>query len=124
LENHSIYLWAYNIETVLAEKLETILSRVEINGRMRDFYDIYLIYTKDWKNINLDNFRESVNKTFSKRKYKENPFTAFDIIRNSDILRGRWNIYQNKYDYAKNIDFSVILDYIEKILKQLEFIET
>lgn len=43
-----VELWAYNIETVLAEKVETILSRVELNGRMRDYYDIYLIYTKDW----------------------------------------------------------------------------
>lgn len=40
-------------ETVLAEKIETILSRLELNGRMRDLYDIYLIYTKDWSNTNL-----------------------------------------------------------------------
>ena len=43
------YLYAYNIETVLAEKVETILSRLEANGRLKDFYDIYLIYTKEWK---------------------------------------------------------------------------
>lgn len=43
-----IDLWAYNIETILAEKIETILSRAELNGRMRDFYDVYLIYIKDF----------------------------------------------------------------------------
>ena len=53
LGDRYVKLWAYNIETVLAEKVETILSRVELNGRMRDFYDVYLIYTKDWDNVNL-----------------------------------------------------------------------
>lgn len=57
-----VKLWAYNIETVLAEKIETILSRVELNGRMRDFYDIYLIYTKDWSNINLEHFIKAIEK--------------------------------------------------------------
>lgn len=47
LGDRYINVYAYNIETVLAEKLETILSRLELNGRMRDFYDIYLIYSKD-----------------------------------------------------------------------------
>ena len=57
-----VKLWAYNIETVLAEKIETVLSRVELNGRMRDFYDIYLIYTKDWSNINLEHFIKAIEK--------------------------------------------------------------
>lgn len=64
-----VKLWVYNTETVLAEKLETILSRVELNGRMRDFYDIYLIYTKDWSNINLENFIKAIKKNFYKREY-------------------------------------------------------
>ena len=41
---------------------------VELNGRMRDFYDVYLIYTKDWKNINIDNFRKAIDKTFAINK--------------------------------------------------------
>ena len=57
-----VKLWTYNIETVLAEKIETVLSRVELNGRMRDFYDIYLIYTKDWSNINLEHFIKAIEK--------------------------------------------------------------
>ena len=60
LVDYYIDLYAYNIETVLAEKIEIILSRVELNGRMRDFYDIYLICTKDWKNINMDHFRKAI----------------------------------------------------------------
>ena len=118
-----INLWAYNIETVLAEKIETILSRLEVNGRMRDFYDVYLIYTtRDWKNINKGYLREAIDKTFSKRKYKGNPIDAIDIIRNSKLLIARWKNYQRKYEYAKGIDFDKILDCIEKMIEQVELV--
>ncbi len=88
-----VKLWAYNIETVLAEKIETILSRVELNGRMRDFYDIYLIYTKDWSNINLEHFIKAIEKNFYKREYIGDSFVALNIIKNSEVLKERWNKY-------------------------------
>ena len=44
-ETKKIELWAYNIETVLAEKVETILRRGELNTRPRDFYDIHILCT-------------------------------------------------------------------------------
>lgn len=111
-----VKLWAYNIETVLAEKIETILSRVELNGRMRDFYDIYLIYTKDWNNINLEHFRKAIEKTFSKREYIGEPLLALDLIMDSNILKDRWTSYQKRYEYARNIDFDDILICLEKII--------
>ena len=111
-----VKLWAYNIETVLAEKIETILSRVELNGRMRDFYDIYLIYTKDWSNINLEHFVKAIEKTFYKREYVGEPLLALDLIMDSDILKERWKSYQKKYEYARNIDFDEILICLEKII--------
>ena len=43
LEDRTIEVWAYNLETVLAEKLETVVSRNVTNTRMRDFYDIYIL---------------------------------------------------------------------------------
>lgn len=64
-----VKLWVYNIETVLAEKVETILSRVELNGRMRDLYDVYLIYIKEWDSLNIEHFRNAIEKAFSKREY-------------------------------------------------------
>ena len=114
-----IDLWAYNIETVLAEKLETIFSRSELNGRMRDFYDVYLIYTKDWKNINIDNFRKAVDNTFSKREYVGEPFETIGLLRESNLIREKWKIYQKKYEYAKDIDFNDVLNCIEKMIKTL-----
>ena len=111
-----VKLWAYNIETVLAEKIETILSRVELNGRMRDFYDIYLIYTKDWSNINLEHFRKAIEKTFFKREYVGEPLLALDLIMDSNILKDRWKNYQKRYEYARNIDFDEILICLKKII--------
>lgn len=114
-ENY-VNLWAYNIETVLAEKIETIWSRVELNGRMRDFYDVYLIYTKYFKNINIDNFRKAIDKTFSKREYARNPLTTINLLRDSQLIRLRWKNYQRKYEYAKSIAFDDILNCIEKLI--------
>lgn len=116
-------IYAYNMETVLAEKIETIFSRVELNGRMRDYYDLYLIYTKDWKNINIEHFRAAIVKTFTKRRFNSNLFKSLEIIKNSDSLKNRWNIYKRKYDYAKEIDFCDILKCIEKIIEQIQLIE-
>lgn len=118
LGDNYIDLYAYNIETILAEKIETILSRSELNGRMRDFYDVYLIYTKDWKNINIDSFRKAVDKTFAKREYVGEPLITIDLLRESELIRTRWKIYQRKYEYANDIDFDDILDCILKMMEQ------
>ena len=116
LGGNYVKLWAYNIETVLAEKIETILSRLELNGRMRDFYDIYLIYTKDWDNVNLEYLKKAIENTFSKRKYIGNPLLALDVIKNSNILKERWKNYQKRYEYARDIVFDEILICLEKII--------
>lgn len=119
LSDRYVKLWAYNIETVLAEKIETILSRIELNGRMRDFYDIYLIYTKDWDNVNLEQFRNAIEKTFYKREYVGDPLLALDLIMDSNILKERWKNYQKRYEYASDIDFDEILIFLEKIINVL-----
>lgn len=123
LGEYYIDLFAYNMETVLAEKIETILSRVELNGRMKDFYDIYLIYTKDWDNINKTNFNKALLKTFAKREYLGNPFETIDLIRDSEVLRKRWKDYQINYEYAKGIGYDDILDCIVKIMEQRKNLE-
>lgn len=120
-ENY-IDLYAYNIETVLAEKLETILNRLELNGRIRDFYDIYLIYTREWKNINLDHFRKAIRKTFEKRKFVGNPLEIFDIIKKSEILKERWDKYQKNFSYAREIKYEAIMNCLEEMLKNIEIV--
>lgn len=120
LGEKTIKILAYNIETVLAEKLETIFSRLELNGRMRDFYDIYLIYTKEKNNINRENLRKAVKNTFNKREFKRDIIDSFKIIKESTILRKRWLIYSNKYIYAKDIEYTEILKYIEQLVEEIK----
>lgn len=120
LENKIIKVWAYNIETVLAEKLETIFTRGETSGRLRDYYDIYLIFTKEWENINKENLRKAIDKTFKKRKFNKDIGLTLNVIKNSDELKARWLAYQNKNKYANNIDFDDILNCIEKIVEKLK----
>ena len=122
LGDYYIYLYAYNIETVLAEKIETILSRLELNGRTRDFYDVYLIYTKEWKNINIDHFKKAIDKTFAKREYTKDPFEALSIIKNSEVLKERWNKYQKKFSYAQGIEYHEIIDCLEIMIEQFELV--
>lgn len=111
-----IKLWAYNIETVLSEKIETILNRLELNGRMRDYYDVYLIYKKDWENINIEHFRKAIENTFSKREYTRDVYDDLNKIKTSISLKRRWDIYKKKYDYAKDITFEDILVCLEEII--------
>ncbi len=117
LGDNYINIWSYNIETVIAEKLETILKRAEANSRIRDYYDLYLIYTKGWNDINFEDLRRAINKTFKKRNYNGNINETIAILKNSKILKKRWYLYRKKYDYANNINYEEIIQCIEKITK-------
>lgn len=119
LGSYYIDLYAYNMETVLAEKIETMLSRLELNGRIRDFYDVYLIYKKEWKNINTDHFRKAIDKTFDKREYTGDPLEALNIIRNSEVLKERWNKYRRNFSYAEGITFEDIMNCLEIMFEHL-----
>lgn len=110
-------VWSYNIETVIAEKLETILRRAEANSRIRDYYDLYLIYTKGWNDIKIDNLRKAIYKTFEKRNYHGNIEETVAILKDSEIIKNRWNLYKKKYEYANDIDYEEIMKCVEEIIK-------
>lgn len=114
--DNTIDIWAYNIETVLAEKFETILRRGEFSTRPRDFYDIYiLVKTQDF-NKNL--FNEAVLKT-SKHRGTTHIFEdiqkRISVIENSKDLKKLWDKYKKNYSYAKDILFEDIV----YVLKEL-----
>ncbi|MDD4035740.1 MAG: nucleotidyl transferase AbiEii/AbiGii toxin family protein [Bacilli bacterium] len=115
-----INLWVYNIETQLSEKLETILSRVETNNRTRDYYDIYLIYKMGFKNINQDHFRKAVEKTFEKRKYEGDIINTLTKIKDSEILRNRWESYSRTNHYAKDVQYEDVIECLEALVRVIE----
>ena len=114
-----INVWSYNIETVMAEKLETILRRAEANSRIRDYYDLYLIYTKGWHAVNIDDLRKAVDKTFEKRNYTGNIEKTIAILNDSKIIKNKWDSYKKKYNYAKDINYDQIIKCIMEIVKVL-----
>ena len=114
-------VWAYNIETVLAEKVETILRRNVFNTRPRDFYDIYILITT--QKIDKSIFKEALKNTIAHRG-TANQVNNFDdiltVISNSEDLNTMWTRYQNEFDYAKDISFEDTCEAASKLMEETE----
>ena len=108
-ENKKIFIMAYNIETILAEKFHTIVSRGVLNTRMKDFYDIYMLINLKKDTINKNFLISAIENTFDKRNTLID-IDEFDTIIEdlyvSTYIKKMWNEYQNKNTYAKGIKFN------------------
>ncbi len=125
-EDRTIIISSYNIETILAEKIETVLRRGVFNSRMKDFYDIYYFLTKLRKEIDINILKEAVNHTFTKRnsfEYLNDYEQIIDSIIGNERLEKLWNIYSNKYKYANGININEILNLLKDIIKELNLEE-
>ena len=121
-ENKSIIINCYNLETILAEKLETILRRGKFNSRMKDYYDVYYILNNLYDDIDILILNNAIKNTFNKRdsiKYLNDYKEIILSIKNGSIINNLWNAYSSKYKYACNIKFSNILETIENILDDI-----
>ena len=119
LEDRSISLWSYNLETILAEKLQTVLARGILNTRMRDFYDIRML---------LDTYEDKVNKAVLKDAFaatckkrgtdhlQEQAEEIIKIIEADEQLQVLWRAYQKKYSYAAEIDYASVISGIRKLM--------
>lgn len=117
LIGNEIYrVWAYNLETALAEKIETVLSKLETSSRMKDYYDIYYIYKFKFDKINVNNFRGAIEKTFEKREFSDDLIKNLNIIKESKILREKWISYSRKNNYAKKIEFDETVKCLEELI--------
>ena len=122
-ENRSIKIKAYNLETILSEKIETIISRGNQNTRMRDFYDVYILLKLKSKNIDYNILRLAIEETSQKRdslnlllNYKE----IISNIENNNEMLVRWENYRNSFNYARTIDFNEIYKLLKKILEEID----
>ena len=119
LEDRSISLWSYNLETILAEKLQTVLARGILNTRMRDFYDIRML---------LDTYEDKVNKAVLKDAFaatckkrgtdhlQEQAEEIIKIIEANEQLQVLWRAYQKKYSYAADIDYASVISGVRKLM--------
>lgn len=119
ISNETIAFRAYNLETVVAEKLQTILSRGMLNSRCKDYYDIYIINQLQRKNISIPDLKKSFETTCQYRKTpfeKEESLLILEEISRSNILQTRWNNYARKASFAKDITFEATVESCKEIL--------
>ena len=119
LEDRSISLWSYNLETILAEKLQTVLARGILNTRMRDFYDIRMLLDTYEDKVNKAVLKDAFAATCKKRGTDHLQEQAEEIIKIIDAdeqLQVLWRAYQKKYSYAAEIDYASVISGVRKLM--------
>ena len=120
LENRTIEVWAYNLETVLAEKLETVISRNVTNTRMRDFYDIYILQKLHGEQLQKEVLWDALVATAEKRGTLEQIKSGdvreiFNEIESSPVMEKLWKTYQKNYSYAVDISWHVVMESVRNL---------
>ena len=118
LEDRSIEIWAYNLETVLAEKLETVVSRATTNTRMRDFYDLHILSQLHGQSIIPADLRAALIATAKKRgteKYLADAPAAFDEVEAAQNMEKLWRAYQKKFSYAADLSWHTVMESIRSL---------
>lgn len=121
-EDRSILINSYNIETILAEKIETVLRRGKYNSRMKDYYDIYFFLTKLRNEIDISILKDAFDNTFTKRDSFEYLNDYSEIIKSiidSDRIKTNWKFYSKKNSYANNLEVNQIMFLLNDFLKEL-----
>ena len=118
LEEGTIPIMTYTIETILAEKFETISSRNITTTRARDFYDLYMVYSIYKDKIDKDLLRKAIERTSKYRgsfetalQYKE----IVELFRESETPKELWKKYTQNNPYAKDVDFLDTISIYEEI---------
>ena len=118
LEERTIDVWAYNLESILAEKLETVISRNITNTRMRDFYDIHILLKLYGNTFDANMLGEALQATAKKReteRYLSNAVEVFDEIQNDSNMLKLWTSYQKKFSYAEDISWDTVVDAVKEL---------
>lgn len=121
-EERSINVLAYTLETILAEKLETIISRGDQNTRPRDFYDVYILNTLQKQNIDKQILKEAFAATVKKRGTEYIVVNYKEIIENiskSSVMKDQWTRYKKEFDYAKDISFENTCKAVNELMEEI-----
>lgn len=111
-EDRSIPLWSYNLETILAEKLQTVLARGVLNTRMRDFYDIHELSRLYAETIDVPTLRAAFQATCHKRgteRLLEEGNSILHGLADDPALQKLWASYQKKFSYAADLSYADII---------------
>ena len=123
IEDRSIDLWAYNLETQLAEKLETIMVRAEANTRMRDFYDIHVLLKQEVVTVDRAILKNAFYATCKRRESTEQIATIDDVINkiaDDGVMRQQWNNYRKTNYYVGNLEWDDVIESAKILRKMIE----
>lgn len=113
---------AYNIETMLAEKIQTVYKRGAFNSRSKDFYDIYILYHLKKEEIDFEHLKEACKNTFKHRSTGFNIDSILDVLVDLKMekdLKTRWSSYQKRFSYAGEINFDAVIDIMIELVKNI-----
>lgn len=120
LEDRKIDIWSYNLETIIAEKFESIIKRGVLGTRVRDYYDIYMLLNTQTKNIDYRTLKDAIYSTAEYRNtldiIKDWPKTV-EQLNNSDVMKKQWERYQKSNYYAQDIKYEELIESLKKIGK-------
>ena len=125
-EERSISVLAYNLETIMAEKLETVISRGDQNTRPRDYYDIYILAKLQYSNIELNALKAALNATTERRGSTaviKNYHRIMDTVRSSENMQKQWNNYKKDFEYATDINFRDVCGTVLNLMDSLMTME-
>lgn len=118
VEERTIDLWAYNLETLLAEKIETIMVRAEANTRMRDFYDIHVLLKYAGDSIEQSTLKDAFIVTCKHRESEDKIPSLNSIIENvyeTPMLKSQWENYQKDNYYVGEITWDEVCESVRKL---------
>ena len=122
-EDSKINIMAYTIETIIAEKFESVINKNITTTRAKDFYDLYMLMSKHKKDINNKNLSKAIENTFNKRNTEfniDNFKEVVEILKDSNTLKKIFTNYQSKLEYAKEVNFDDTINSINEIINILE----
>ena len=119
LSDDKIEILAYNIETILSEKIHSIIQKGEDNTRARDYYDIYILEKTKKEEINNNILKEAIINKFEERKNSNlvsNIYLKVLDLEKNIKLKELWNEYRSKFTYAKDIEFEDTIKSLKNIV--------
>lgn len=118
LEERKIHVWSYNVETVLAEKFESIIKRGVLGTRIRDYYDVHMLLKTQEKNINKKTLKVAIMYTTEHRKSEEEIKNWKEVLKeleDDDTMKNQWKRYQKNNFYAEGIEYKDLIESIREI---------
>ena len=122
-DDRTISVLAYNLETVLAEKLETIITRTTTNTRMRDFYDIAILQQLYGSTLDPHILHDALLATAHKRgteRHLAEAAEVFDEVEASPVMQDLWVAYQKKFSYASDLGWNTVMAAVRQLFARCE----